>query len=329
MMFFKKMPFAAAITCCALAGVAVTASNAQAAYPDKPIDLVVPFPAGGGVDLTARFFAEQLTKDTGANVVVENRAGAGGIIGVNYVVHSQPNGYTLTMGSPGNISIAPGLYPKLSYDPDKDLQAVAMGVQVPVLLVVRPDAPFTDVKSLIAYGKANPGKLSYGSGGPGTSQHLAGAMFAETAHIQALHVPYKGTAPALTDLMAGRIDYMFTDSSAMSIIKGGKIKLMAVAGAKRSTLLPDVPTVAESGLPGFEVANWYGFFIAAHTPSAVTAWLNSSIEKAMKNPTLIKKLNDQMLEVAPAYTPDQFAAFLRSDTAKWSKLVKSMGITLD
>ncbi|MEO6985989.1 MAG: tripartite tricarboxylate transporter substrate binding protein [Paralcaligenes sp.] len=304
--------------------------TAQAAYPDaKPINLVIPFPAGGGVDVVGRIIAQYLATKANANVIVENKGGAGGTIGVGFVARAAPDGYTATMGSPGNISIAPSIYSRLPYSPSKNLQPVSMVVKMPLLLVSRVDAPFTSVKELIAYGKQHVGKLTYGSGGTGTSQHLAGAMFAQMAHIDAVHVPYKGSAPMLIDLMAGRIDYAFIDTSAISNIKAGKLKLLAVTSAKRSELLPDTLTVAESGVPNFEAVNWYGLFMPIGVSSAVSRWLNEHVSQALKDPAVVGKLRAQSMEPAPAMTVEEFTRFIKQDTKKWAELVHSMNLTLN
>ncbi|OWT68950.1 MULTISPECIES: tripartite tricarboxylate transporter substrate binding protein [unclassified Achromobacter] len=314
-----------------LAGVALACSApALAAYPDAPITFTVPFPAGGGVDLVARLYAQHIGQATGANIVVENRAGAGGTIGVGMTARAPADGYHIVLGSPGNISIAPSAYRNLPYKPLKDLKPIAMGVQMPILLLTHPGAPFTSVADLIKYGKANPGKLSYGSGGAGTSQHLAGALFAQKAGVDAVHVPYKGTAPVLTDLMGGRLDYTFGDSSMISSVKAGKLKLLGVGGAKRSTLLPDTPTIAEAGLPGYAATNWYGFFAPAGTPDAAVAWLAKQIQAALDDPAFAQQLKAQLLEAPPpGMDSAAFTKFVAQDTDQWAALIKSMDLHLD
>ena len=204
-----------------------------------------------------------------------------------------------------------------------------MAVQMPLLLVTRPDAPFNSVAELLRYGKEHPGKLTYGSGGTGTSQHLSGAMFAQKAAIDAVHVPYKGSTPALTDLMGGQVDYAFLDTSVIPNVKAGKIKLLAVTSGKRSALLPDTPTVAEAGLPGDEALNWYGFFAPAGTPAESVRWLYEKLKAAQADPGLAQKFNSQMMEVPPAMDSAAFGKFVAADTAKWSQLIKSMNLKLD
>ncbi|QNP50266.1 Bug family tripartite tricarboxylate transporter substrate binding protein [Diaphorobacter aerolatus] len=245
------------------------------------------------------------------------------------MARAKPDGYQFVMGSPGNISIAPSAYKSLNYNPSRDLMPVAMGVQIPLLLVTRPDAPFQTVSELVRYGKEHPGKLTYASGGTGTSQHLAGAMFAQMSAVDAQHVPYKGSTPALTDLMGGRVDFAFLDTSAVSNIKAGKIRLMAVTSAKRSALFPETPSVAEAGVPGYEALNWYGFFAPAGTPPESVNWLYGQLKAAQEAPGLAEKFKAQMMEMPPPMDPAAFARFVAADTAKWSQLIKSMGLKLD
>lgn len=302
---------------------------AQAAYPERPITITVPFPAGGGVDVVGRLYAQDITQNGGANIIIDNKAGSGGIIGVGAVARAKPDGYQFVMGSPGNISIAPSAYKSLAYNPSKDLKPVAMGVQMPLLLVTRPDAPFQSVAELVRYGKEHPGDLTYGSGGTGTSQHLSGAMFAQKAAIDARHIPYKGSSPALTDLMGGRVDIAFLDTSVIPNVKAGKIKLLAVTSAKRSSLLPDTPTIAEAGVPGYEALNWYGFFAPADTPAEAVNWLYGKLKAAQANPALAEKFKTQMVEVPPAMDSAAFGKFVEEDTAKWTQLIKSMNLKLD
>lgn len=300
-----------------------------AAYPERPIVITVPFPAGGGVDMVGRLYAQQINEATGASLVIENKGGSGGIIGVGAVARAKPDGYQFVIGSPGNISIAPSAYSSLSYNPVKDLEPVAMAVQMPLLLVARPDAPFNSVAELLQYGKDHPGKLTYGSGGTGTSQHLAGAMFAQKASIDAVHVPYKGSTPALTDLMGGQVDYAFLDTSVIQNVKAGKIKLLAVTSAKRSSLLADTPTVAESGLPDYEALNWYGFFAPSGTPADSVRWLFEKLKAAQADAGLANKFNSKMMEVPPVMDSAAFSRFVAADTAKWTQLIKSMNLKLD
>lgn len=302
-------------------------SFAHAAYPEKPVTFVVPFPAGGGVDLVARILAERIGAESGKSIVVDNRAGAGGTIGVGSVARGAADGYTVTLGSPGNISIAPSVYSNLAYDPAKDLTPVAMAVQMPILVLARPDAPFKNIQELIAHAKRQPGTLTYGSGGVGTSLHLAGAMFASMAGIDVLHVPYKGSSPAMIDLVGGRIDYMFIDTSAMPTVAAGKVGLLAVTNAARSALLPETPTIAESGVPGYEASNWYGLFVPAGTDAQRVQWLNQQVLQALQDPGVSEKLKGQMLLPAAPQTPQQVAGFIRDDIAKWKQVVSTLDLS--
>lgn len=301
--------------------------NANAAYPDRPVTFIVPFPAGGGVDIVSRILAERIHVQTGKNVVVENREGAGGTIGVGAAARSSPDGYTVTLGSPGNISIAPTAYKKLSYDPAKDIEPVAMAVQMPILVVAKPGAPFKNIQELIKYAKTNPGELTYGSGGVGTSLHLAGALLAEEAGIDVVHIPYKGSSQAIVDLLGGRIDYMFIDTSAMATITSGKAQLLAVTSAQRSSLLPDIPTVAESGVTGYETSNWYGFFVPHGTGGDQVEWLSEQIGLALQDQEVKSKLKHQMLTPAKPQTPKEISHFINQDIAKWKALASTLDLS--
>lgn len=303
---------------------------AQAAsYPDRPIRLIVPFAAGGGVDAVARAYAQYISAKTGKSIVVANQGGAGGTIGVAFTSRSKPDGYTIVIGSPGNISIAASTYSHLSYNPVTDLAPVAMAVNMPIVLITPPNAPYNSVQELIAYGKAHLGQINFASGGAGSSLHLAGALFIKMAGFEATHVPYNGTAPALTDVMAGRVNFMFSDSSAVPIAQGGKLKMLAVASSTRSGLLPKLPTVAESGVPGYEALNWYGFFAPPKTPAPVVGWLHKEMVDAQKDPAFVKTLHNLMVDVPPNLTSAQFSAFVAADVKKWAPLVKSLNVKFD
>lgn len=301
--------------------------SARAEYPaDKTMNIVVPYPAGGGVDAVGRILGESLNKKVGAVVVVENRAGAAGTIGMSYLARAKPDGYTVAVGSPGNISIAPSIYAKLPYQPTKSLTAVAQVVRMPLLLVARADAPFATTEQLIAYAKKNPGQLSYGSGGNGSSTHLVGEMFKEMASVQTLHVPYTGSSPLMTDLLAGRIDYAFTDTSSLPNIKGGKLKLLAVTTAARSKLLPNTPTVSEGGVTRFEALNWYGLFVPAGADASIVKKLNKIAVDALTDPKVVERLEAQFMETSAPMAPEQFAEFVKADTAKWALVARNAGI---
>lgn len=311
-----------------LGTAALPLSQAHAkSYPQKPITVVVPFPAGGGVDVVGRILAEQITRQSGANVIIDNRAGAGGTIGVASASRSSPDGYTATFGSPGNISIAPSVYPNLAYDPAKDLKSVAMAVEVPILILARPGAPFSNVEELIEHAKQNPATLTYGSGGVGTSLHLAGELFASMADIDVLHIPYKGSSPALIDLVGGRIDFMFIDTSAIATVTSGQANLLAITNATRSPLLPDTPTVAESGLSDYEASNWYGLFVPAATDDDKVQWLSQQVIQALQNPDVQERLKAQMLLPAPEQSPEEIDRFISDDIAKWSSVAGSLDLS--
>ena len=274
----------------ALLGTALLAlpaiANAQTpAYPTKPIRLVVPFPAGGATDILAREVAKHLTETWGQSVVVDNRPGAGGNIGSELVAKSPPDGYTLEMGTVGTHAINASLYSKMPYDHVKDFVPVILVAGVPNVLVVNPSVPVNSVQEFIAYAKANPGKLNFASSGSGTSIHLSGELFKVMAGVQMTHVPYKGSAPALQDLLGGQVQLMFDNlPPSLPQIKAGKLRALAVTSATRAPALPDVPTVAEAGLPGFEASSWFGVLAPAGTPPAIVAKLHGALMTVMKDP---------------------------------------------
>ena len=270
--------------CAALAAFA-TLAHAQTPYPTKPIRIVVPFPAGGTTDILARAVAQRLTETLGQPVVVDNRPGAGGNIGAELVAKAAPDGYTLLMGTVGTHAINASLYAKMPYDHVRDFAPVILVAGVPNVLVINPALPVNSVQELIAYGKANPGKLNFASSGNGTSIHLSAELFKTMTGVQMAHVPYKGSAPALVDLMGGQVQLMFDNlPSALPQIKAGKLKALAVTSAQRSSALPDVPTVIESGLPGFEASSWFGLLAPAGTPKDIIAKLNGEVAKWLATP---------------------------------------------
>lgn len=314
----------------ALAVVALAFPGLAAAqtYPTKPIKIVVPFPAGGGVDALGRIVQPGLQEKLGQPIIVENKPGAAGTIGTEFAINQPKDGYTILIGSPGAISVAPSLNRKLPYDPAKDLVPLTMGVRMPNLLVVHPSLAATNVQELIALAKAQPGKLTFASGGIGTNQQLSGELFKITAKVDMLHVPYKGTSPALADLVAGQVLLSFTDPSVLEQVKAGKLRLLAQTSATRSPLYPDVPTVAEQGLAGFNAVNWYGFFAPAGTPDDIVARLNKEIMAVLALPDIKEKLIKAGMNPEPS-TPDQFKAFLAEDTKRWSDVVTAAGIKID
>jgi tripartite-type tricarboxylate transporter receptor subunit TctC len=310
-----------------LALVAVWAS-AQT-YPVKPIRIVVPFPPGGATDILARDVAQKLTEAWGQQVIVDNRPGAGGNIGSELVAHSAPDGYTLEMGTVGTHAINASLYAKMPYDHVKDFAPVILVAGVPNVLVVNNAVPANSVAELIAYAKANPGKLNFASSGNGTSIHLSGELFKVMAGVQMTHIPYKGSAPALQDLLGGQVQLMFDNlPPSLPQIKAGKVRALAVTSLTRAPALPDVPTVAESGLPGFEASSWFGILAPAGTPPAIVAKLNAEIAKWLATPEAKEQLAKQGANAAGG-TPEEFAKHIAAETAKWAKVVKDSGAKID
>jgi len=316
----------------AVAAFAASASLAfaQAPYPSKPIRIVVPFPAGGTTDILARAVAAKLTETTGQPAVVDNRPGAGGNIGAELVAKSAPDGYTFLMGTVGTHAINPSLYAKMPYDHVKDFAPVILVAGVPNVLVVNPALPVNSVQELIAYIKANPGKVNFASSGSGTSIHLSGELFKTMTGLQLTHVPYKGSAPALQDLVGGQVQIMFDNlPSSLALIKGGKLKALAVTSLERSSALPDVPTMAESGLPGFEASSWFGLLAPAGTPHDAIAKINGEVAKWLATPEAKEKLASQGAIAASGLTPEDFQKHIASETTKWAKVVKESGAKVD
>ena len=300
---------------------AVTATAAE--YPTKPIRLIVGFAPGGGTDTTARAMSQKLTDALGQQVVVDNRPGAAGNIAAELVSKATPDGYTLLMGTIAALSINPSLYSKLPFDPIKDFAPITQAVDSTNILSLHPSVPAGSVKELIALAKAKP--LNYGSSGVGGTGHLAGELFNTMAGVKMTHIPYKGGGPAMIDLVGGQVQLVFaTAASAVPQIKGGRIKGIAVTTAKRSALMPNLPTIAEAGLPGFEANNWYGVLAPAKTPRPIIMRLNSEIAKVLAIPDVKNFLFNQGLDPAPG-TPEKFGAYIKSETAKWAKVVKASG----
>ena len=313
---------------CLVALVAIAAPLAAAAqdYPTRPVVLVSPFPPGGSVSLVARIVAEKMGETLGQSIVVENRGGAGGTIGARSVAKSPPDGYTLLLGYTGTLAIGPSMYPNAGFDPRKDFAPVGRIGTAPTLLVVHPSVPVHSVAELIAYAKANPGKLNFGSAGIGTVGHLAGELMATMAGLRLVHVPYKGTGPAITDLRGGHIPMMFTPvPTAHAQAESGLLRALAVTGAERSSLLPDLPTVAESGLPGYEAALRYGLVAPAGTPRAIIERLNKELRTARAAEDVRSRLAADGAEVLPS-TPEQYAADIDREEATWSKVVNALGL---
>jgi len=310
----------------ATAGV-LPAAHAQS-WPSKPVKVVVNFPAGGAADQLARAVAQPLQEALGQPVVVENRGGSGGNIGGDVVAKSPADGYTLLMSSGGMVSVNPHIYPKMPFDPAKDLVPVASAARVLVYLTVRPTLPVNNIKEFIAYAKANPGKLSYGSPGNGSSPHLAGEMMKSQAGLFTVHVPYRGAAPALQDLLAGQIDYAFDPGIGLNQVRAGKLKLLAVGSLHRSPLFPDVPTLDETGLKGFDADTVFGFYAPAGTPAAVINRLNTEINKILGTAAVKERINNLGGAALPL-TPAQFNAKALEDSKRFGAIIRERKIVGD
>jgi tripartite-type tricarboxylate transporter receptor subunit TctC len=297
-------------------------------YPTKPIRFIIPFTPGGNTDVLGRLLGQKLTQAWGQQVVIDNRPGAGGTVGVEQAAKAAPDGYTIVMGTFGSVLVANSLYKKLDYDPQRDLAPVVLVSTPPGLLVVHPGLPAKDVKELIAYAKANAGKLNYASSGAATWNHLFGELFNAMAQINVAHVPYKGAAPAVTDLLGGQIQMMFAPfPPALPQVRSGKLRALAVSTAKRSGLLPDVPTVSESGLPGYEAEGWFAVLAPARTPLTIIDRLNREINRALQLPDVKASLAADGAEPTGG-TPEQLAESIRSGALKWGKLIRELGIRL-
>ncbi|HTP97984.1 MAG TPA: tripartite tricarboxylate transporter substrate binding protein [Casimicrobiaceae bacterium] len=307
---------------------APVAALAQA-YPTKTVNIVVPWPPGGPSDIAGRPMAKGLSDELKQAFIIDNKGGAGGNIGSAFVAKSPADGYTLLITSSAPIVINPSLYKEMPFDPSKDLAPITNLLRVPLVLVVNPSVPAKNLQELIAYIKAQKGGLQYASSGNGTPQHLTAELFKTTAKLDMVHVPYKGSAPAITDVIGGHVPIMFDSTIAiMPQIKAGKVRAIAITSAKRSSVLPDVPTFEESGMKGFASYAWYGFFAPAKTPPDVIAKLDAAALKVMKGPEWQRVLAETGSENV-GETPEQFAAFTKAEAAKWAKVVKDSGATID
>lgn len=309
-------------------GASVGVASAQD-FPVRPVKIVVPAAAGGPTHITAQLLADKMQASLGQPVIVEPRPGAGNNLGAEVVARSAPDGYTLLFATTGTHAINQTLFKKLPFDPINDFAPISLVVQYPLMLVVNNDLPVHSVKELIEYAKKNPGKLNRASGGNGTSMHLSGELFVKQADIDAPHIPYKGSAPALNDLMGGHVQLMFDSMiTTMPLVEGGKVRALAVTGKKRSPMVPNIPTLAESGLPDYEATGWTGIVAPAGTPPDVIKKLNASIVQAIRSPDIQQAFAKQAAEPAGS-SPEEFAAFIRKETDKWGKTIRAAGISAE
>ena len=302
---------------------------AQQNFPTRPVTLTVGFSPGGGTDTAARVIAKKLTDNIGVAVVVENKVGAGGNIAAQDIAQAPPDGYKIHLTSVGPMAVAPAMTKNLPYDPKKDIAPVTMGVVFPNVMIVHPGVPVKTLAEWVALAKKEPGKHTYGSSGVGGAGHLSGELFKQAAKIDVIHIPYKGGGPAMTDLLGGRIDmYIAVPSTAQSHIEAGKVRALATTGLQRTKAMPNVPTVAELGYPGFEATNWYAFVAPGKTPKAIIDYWNRELVKALKDPEVNKELAKHGLEPQPG-TPEELAKYIDAETEKWGRVVREANITAE
>jgi tripartite-type tricarboxylate transporter receptor subunit TctC len=328
---YPRLPLvlAGALAAAALAFGALVAPAAAQGFPSKPVKLVIPFPPGGSLDNVGRLLAQKLSEAWGQQVVIENKPGAGGNIGADAVAKSPPDGYTVVMGALSTHAVNPSLYKTMPYDAVRDFAPLSLVATTPNVLIVKAGVPIASVKDLVAYAKANPGKTNFGSGSNGSAGHLAGELFKLETGTDVMHIPYKGGAPALQALLAGDTQFMFDNlANAMAQVKGGTVRAIAVTTAQRSKLAPDLPTMAEAGLPGFDISTWFGLMAPAGTPPEVVARWNEGIVKALNSPDVREKMLAQGAEPAPM-TPTEFAAFIARERDKYARIVKASGAKVD
>ncbi len=305
-----------------------TAAPAQQ-FPAKPIRYIVPFPPGGGTDIVARALAPRLMESSGIQIVIDNRAGGGTVVGADLAAHAPPDGYTVFMGTNTSHAINPNLPAKLPYDAVRDFQPITRIALVPYMVTVHPSLPVKNIRELVALAKAKPGQLNFASSGSGTPGHLAGLMLNDAAGIDMTHIPYKGSAPALTAMVSGETQLIFSSlTSTLALVKNNRLRAIAMSSAKRSPLMPALATVAESGYPGFEAITWFGLFLPAGAPAAVTTKLNAEFVKVLNNPDFKAWLAEQGAEAAPT-TPEEFGAFVKAEIARYAPLVKKSGMKPD
>ena len=311
-----------------ITGAATLPAHAQT-YPDRAIRIVVPFAAGGSTDIVARTTSQKLAERLRQSVVIDNRGGGGGNIGSDMVAKAPPDGYTLLLGTVGSLTINPTLYRKMPYDPLKDLAPIGYFGSAPNILVVHPSLPPRSVRELIAFAKSRPGQLNYASGGTGGSIHLAAELFKSLAKVDMVHVPYKGSGPGLIDLLGGQTQLMFaTMPPALPHVRSGRLRALGVTGAQRSPLVPELPTIAESGLPGYEITQWWALLGPPALPSAMVARLNAELNAILQQPDVKERFASEGAVTAPN-TPEWLASFMKSEVAKWAEVVRASGATAD
>jgi len=322
-MKFMKRAVGALLT--SMLVVAAGGAAAQA-YPAKPIRLIVPFPPGGATDILGRMVGQRLGENLGQQIVVENRPGANGTLGLELAARAAPDGYTLVIGQAGNLAISISLVGKLPYDPVKDFSPLTLVASTPNVLVVHPSLPIRSVKDLIALARAKPGEINYASAGSGSPGHLAAEQLKKMAGINMVHIPYKGAAPALTDVVAGHASLYFTSPiSAQSFVKAGRLRMVAVTSAKRSSSLPDLPTIAEAGFPDFDLTSWWGMLVPAGVSGEIVARIHGEAVRILNAPEMKKRLESQGADAVTS-TPEQFSAYIKSEIAKWGKLIRELGV---
>jgi tripartite-type tricarboxylate transporter receptor subunit TctC len=312
-----------------MAAAVATGAYAQTPYPAKSVRVIVPFPPGGPTDTVTRIIGPKLSEALGHQIIIDNRGGAGGATGTELVAKSTPDGYTILAGTIGGLAVSPTLNPKLGYNTLRDLAPITQLVNVAYIVTLHPSVPAKSIKELLALAKARPGKLNYGTSGAGTGPHLAGELLNMMAGISIVHVPYKGSAPAQTALMSGEVDITFENTLiVLPQVKSGRLRPIAATGVQRSKLLPDLPTVAEAGVPGFSASGWYGMMAPVATPKDIVAKLNADITRVLRMPDIADRLNSMAAEPAPG-TPEQFGAFIRVEIDKWAKVVKAANMKAD
>lgn len=324
----RNFCFRLVVFCIALTGIQGVAWS-QSVYPNRPVKVIVAFPPGQATDQAARAIAQKLSENLGQQFFVENRPGAASIIGSEAAAKSPNDGYTLFMGSSGSLAVNPGMYSKLPYDPVKDFTPISLALKLPFFIVVNPSLPATTVKELVAYLKANPAMVNFGSAGNGASNHLSAELFKTVTGVSMVHVPYKGSPPAVTDLLSGQIGLMFeTGPLIMPHVKSGRLRVLAVGSAQRSLAAPDLVTVAESGYPGFETVGWAGLLAPAGTPKEIVAKLNAEVVRILSRPEVTGRFVSLGAELLSS-SADDFGAYIKSETVKWGKVIRDSGAKAD